>query len=132
VNARLLWVACAWIAALVGLAAALYGSGSRRPPRPAATDALARAINGAQHVSDRRWEWSVTSTTSAMRSMVVNVEAFDTSEARRIAATIVEPRRARFDTILIYVHRVGGSHDLAARRVEWSPRDGYVEIVYSK
>ena len=51
-------------------------------------------------------------------------------EARQIAAAIVEPRRTHFDDILVYVHRVGGSADLAPRRVEWTPRGGYVEIVY--
>ena len=127
-----MWVAFAWLAALVGLAAALHTSGPRRPPRPFATDTLAHSINAAQQVSDRRWQWSVTSTKSAMRGMVVTVEAFDVSGARRIAETIVEPRRAKFDVVLVYVHRVGDDGGLPARSVEWSHRDGYVEIVYSK
>jgi hypothetical protein len=62
--------------------------------------------------------------------MVVAVEAVDVSQARAIAESIVEPRRSRFDDILVYVHPVGGSGELAARRVEWTPRDGYVEIKY--
>ena len=129
-NGRLVWVAFAWFAALVGLAAALYSSGPRRPPRPFATDTVARGINAAQQVSDRRWQWSVTSTKSAMRGMVVNVDAFDVKGARHIAETIVEPRRARFDDILVYVHHAGSSRDLPARSVEWSRRDGYVETRY--
>ena len=129
-NGRLVWVAFAWLAALVGLAAALYSSGPRRPPRPFATDTVARGINAAQQVSDRRWQWSVTSTKSAMRGMVVNVDAFDVKGARHIAETIVEPRRAKFDVILVYVHRVGGRGSLPARSVEWSRRDGYVETRY--
>jgi hypothetical protein len=132
VNARLVWVAFVWFAALlVGLAAVFYGSGSRRPPRPPATDTLARSINTAQQVPDRRWQWSVTSTKSAMHGLVVNVETFDVAGARHIAETIVEPRRDRFDVVLVYVHRVGRSGELAARRVEWSRRDGYVEVRYS-
>ena len=114
----------------MGLAAALYTSGPRRPPRPIATDTVARGINAAQQVSDRRWQWSVTSTKSATRVMVVNVDAFDVSGARHIAETIVEPRRAKFDVILVYVHHVGASRDLPARSVEWSRRDGYVETRY--
>jgi|SRR5436190_13901303 len=129
-QARLAWVAFAWIAALVGLAAALHGSGSSYPPRPFAVNALARSINDTQAMAGRRWKWSATSATVAMREMVVHVEALDVGQARQIAATIVEPRRARFDDILVYVHRVGGSARLAARRVEWTPRDGYVEIIY--
>ena len=129
---RLAWIAFAWIAALVGLAAVLYGSVSSHRPRPAAADALARSINDAQPMAGRRWQWTATSATSAMRALVVHVEAFDVGQARQIAAAIVEPRRAQFDDILVYVHRVGGGRDLAPRRVEWTPRGGYVEIIYRK
>ena len=131
-QARLVWVAFAWIAALVGLAAAMHGSGSSRPPRPFAITTLARSINHAQPITGRRWQWTATSATSAAGEMVVHVEAFDVSHARQIAAAIVEPRRSRFDDILVYVHRVGGSASLAPRRVEWTPRRGYEEIVYEK
>ena len=65
-----------------------------------------------------------------MGGLVVHVEAFDVTQARQITAAIVEPRRAKFDDILVYVHRVGGSREMAARRVEWTPRGGYEEIVY--
>jgi hypothetical protein len=129
-QARLVWVAFAWFAALVGLAAALHGSGSSRPPRPFAANDLARSINDNQPMAGRRWQWTATTATSAVREMVVHVEAFDVSQARQIAAIIVEPRRAQFDDILVYVHRVGGTAELAARRVEWTPRGGYEEIVY--
>jgi hypothetical protein len=131
-QARLVWVAFAWFAALLGLAAAFHGCGSPHPPRPVAANSLARSINDAQPMAGRRWQWTATSATSAMRTLVVHVEAFDAGHARQIASAIVEPRRAKFDDILVYVHRVGGSHDLAARRVEWTPRGGYEEIVYSK
>ena len=129
-QARLVWVAFAWIAALVGLAAAMHGSGSSRLPRPFAVNALARSINDAQPMAGRRWQWTATSAQSAMRGMVVHVEAIDVKQARQIAAAIVEPRRAQFDDILVYVYRAGGSRDMAARRVEWTPRGGYEEIVY--
>ena len=128
---RLAWIAFAWIAALVGLAAAFQGSGSSRPPRPFAADALSRSINDAQPMA-RRWQWTATSAVSATRALVVHVEAFDPGQARLIAAAIAEPRRAQFDDILVYVHRVGGRRELAARRVEWTPRGGYEEIVYSE
>ena len=128
--ARLAWVALAWIAALVGLAAALHGSGSSRPLRPPASTILARSINDAQRTSDRRWRWSAISATSAVRQMVVHVEAFNVDDAHVIAAAIVEPRRDRFDDILVYVHRVGRGAQLAPRRVEWSRRDGYVLTRY--
>ena len=129
---RLVWIAFAWIAALVGLAAAMQGSGSTRQPRPPAVNALARSINDGQPMAGRRWQWTATSAQSAMRALVVHVEAFDVTQARRIAAAIVEPRRGKFDDILVYVHRIGGSRDMAARRVEWTPRGGYEEIVYGK
>ena len=130
-QARLVGVAFTWIAAFVGLAAALHGSGSSRPPRPFAASVLARSINDTRPAG-RRWQWTATSATSAMREMVVHVEAFDVRQARPIAAAIVEPRRPQFDDILVYVHHVGSSGTLAARRVEWTPRGGYQEIVYGK
>jgi len=132
VPSRLVWIAFTWIAALVGLAAAMHGSGSARQPRPLAANALARSINDGQPMAGRRWQWTATSAQSAMRALVVHVEAFDVQQARQIAAAIVEPRREKFDDILVYVHRVGGSRDMAARRVEWTPRGGYEEIVYAK
>jgi hypothetical protein len=132
VPSRLVWIAFAWIAALVGLAAAMQGSASTRQSRPLAANALARSINDAQTMAGRRWQWTATSATSAMGALVVHVEAFDAGQARQIAAAIVEPRRTKFDDILVYVHRVGGSRDMAARRVEWTPRRGYEEIVYRK
>ena len=130
--ARIAWIAFTWIAALVGVAAALHGSGSSLPPRPFAANALARSINDAQPMAGRRWQWTAMAATSALREMVVHVEAIEVRQARQIAAAIVEPRRAQFDDILVYVHRVGGSAQLAARRVEWTPRAGYEEIIYSR
>ena len=127
---RLASIAFVWIAALVGLAAAFHGSGSSRPQRPFASNALARSINDGQPMAGRRWQWTATSAQSAMRALVVHVEAFDVTQARQIAAAIVEPRREHFDDILVYVRRVGGGHGMAARRVEWTPRAGYEEIVY--
>lgn len=127
---RLVWVAFAWLAALGLFAAALHWSGSARPPRPAATSWLARSINDAQRTTNTTWRWSATHTTSAQRAMVVTVEAFNVEDARGIAETIVEPRRAQFDEILVYVKRVGRGTELAPRRVEWTPRDGYVETRY--
>jgi hypothetical protein len=128
----LAWIALAWIAALVGLAAAMHGSGSSHPPRPPAMNALARTINDTQPKAGRRWQWTATSAQSAMGALVVHVEAVDVSQAPQIARSIVEPRRARFDDVLVYVYRVGRGHDLAARRVEWTRRGGYEEIVYRK
>ena len=65
-----------------------------------------------------------------MRGMVVNVDAFDVNGARHIAETIVEPRRAKFDVILVYVTASAAAASLPARSVEWSRRDGYVETRY--
>ena len=128
----LAWIALAWIAALVGLAAALHGSGSSHPPRPFTPNALARSINESQPMASRRWQWTATTATSAVRELVVHVEAFDVKQAGQIAAAIVEPRRQHFDDILVYVHHVGGSNAMAARRVEWTPRGGYQEVVFEK
>jgi hypothetical protein len=70
--------------------------------------------------------WTVTRAYSAHHTMVVEVEADHPSEALAIAREVVEPLRNRYDEVLVYT-RSPGAPD-AARRVQWTPRGGYVEM----
>jgi hypothetical protein len=76
--------------------------------------------------------WSVTKTTAAYHTMVVDVDATRIDQARQIAVQIVEPVRSRgYEEVLIYVHPVGRPRDTAEiRRVQWTQRGGYVETIY--
>jgi hypothetical protein len=69
----------------------------------------------------------VTRATSAHRAMVIDVEADKPDDARRIAADIVEPLRARYEEVLIYVRPTGNPIDAIVRRIQWTPHDGFVE-----
>jgi hypothetical protein len=72
--------------------------------------------------------WTVKRAYSAHRTMVVEVEAdHPTSQALAIAREVVEPLGNRYDEVLVYM-RDPDAPD-AARRVQWTPRGGYVELI---
>ena len=76
--------------------------------------------------------WTVTKTTAANLTMVVDVDAERIDQALEIAEAIVAPVRARgYQEVLVYVHP-RGRHDSTSkiRRVQWTPRGGYVETNY--
>ena len=133
---RLVVAGVAWLTAF-GLFAALI-EWSARPPRPtptpAAVTALVRALNklessppGASHEP-----WTVTRATSAHRAMVVDVEADMPENARQIANDIVEPVRAKYDEVLIYVRPTGNPANAIVRRIQWTPQHGYLELEISR
>jgi hypothetical protein len=70
--------------------------------------------------------WTVTRAYSAHSTMVVEVETERPSEAMTIAHEVVEPLKYRYDEVLIYTRQPEAPD--AARRVQWTPRGGYVEI----
>jgi hypothetical protein len=75
----------------------------------------------------------VTEQLAAHHVLIVHVETRRLDEARAIARTIVDPilPREHYAEILIYFHRPGRPDPLAPRRVQWTPRNGYVETVYA-
>ena len=75
--------------------------------------------------------WTVTSAYSAHHMMVVEVETDLPDTARQIAAQVVEPLKDRYDEVLIYIRTPRTPKDeLPERRIQWTRRTGYVEIVY--
>jgi len=76
--------------------------------------------------------WTVTKTTAANYTLVVDVEAARMDQAQEIAEAIVAPVRARgYQEVLVYVHPLGRRGEATEiRRVQWTPRGGYVEIDY--
>ena len=131
---RLVVTGVAWLAAF-GLFAALI-EWSARPPRPAPTAPavtdLVRALNKMQSsLSETKHEpWTVTRATSAHRAMVIDVEADKPEDARRIAAEIIEPLRAKYEEVLIYVRSTGNPVNATVRRIQWTPHDGFIESSY--
>ena len=76
--------------------------------------------------------WTVTKTTAANYTLVVEVDAARMDQAREIAEAIVAPVRARgYQEVLVYVHPQGRRDATTAiRRVQWTPRGGFVETSY--
>ena len=131
--ARLFVAGVAWLAAF-GLFAALVAWSVRpRPtPTPPALTALVRALNKMETPSPfgTHEPWVVTRATSARRAMVIGVEADKPEDARQIAEELVAPLRAKYEEVLIYVRPIGSPIHTLTRRIEWTPRDGFVETAY--
>jgi hypothetical protein len=119
----------AGLGAMSIFAAGLVWSGGphRGPPEEISTHTLVEQLNTARPV-DRRW--TVSHAVSFRRVMVVDVETRHVEDARAIAARIVEPvRRLEYDEILIYFRETSDRKAVAARRVQWRPDSGFVELL---
>jgi hypothetical protein len=129
---RVLLFGAAWIALVGAVAVAI----SRPPPRAKASTETPHATSSsrapAPHAGERHPGWIVTRAYSAHHMMVVEIEA-DGRPKTPIAAQIVEPLKDRFDEVLIYIREAGQhAQDLPARRIQWTPRGGYIETVFGR
>ena len=62
--------------------------------------------------------------------LLVNVDAERVGNAQAIATEIVAPVKDRgFDEVLVYVWRTHNHKPYADRRVQWTPKGGYTELV---
>jgi hypothetical protein len=132
VIGRLLVGGVVWLAVVALFATFLYRSARPvRVPSNESGSALVRTLNKAQPLTDTDWApWLVTRAATAHNVMVIDVEARHLDHAKSIATEIVEPVRSRgYDEILVYVHQAGGKREGAERRVQWTPKGGYVELV---
>ena len=70
--------------------------------------------------------WQVVDYLAAHRVLVVKVQTYRMDEAMDIAAELVDPLQDGYSEVLVYFH---SPHEaLAAKRVQWSPASGFVEI----
>ena len=76
--------------------------------------------------------WYVRNMATAHGAFVIEVEAEDPEQTRTISRALVEPIKDDYAEILVYINRMGDDSDLPARRVQWTPRDGYVELSYDQ
>ncbi len=131
--ARLFIAGVAWLAAFGLFAALLQWSARPRPSlTPPAVTALVRALNKMETPSafGKHEPWVVTRATSARRAMVIDVEADIPEDARKIAEELVAPLRVKYEEVLIYVRPIGSPANAVTRRIEWTPRGGFVVTMY--
>ena len=76
--------------------------------------------------------WYVRNMATAHGAFVIEVEAEDPAQTEAISRALVEPIKDDYAEILVYINRMGDDSDLPARRVQWTPRDGYVELSYDQ
>ena len=83
------------------------------------------------NASERFPDWTVVEANSAHHALVVDVEARRVEDARKIAEEIVRPMRSRgYQEVLIYIYPVNNRNG-PMRRVQWTPRTGFVESAYA-
>jgi hypothetical protein len=130
---RVLLFGAAWMLVLAALLLALLPSG--RPPVASVTSEVRPVAlpppPPPPRAGARYPGWTVTKAYSAHHMMVVEVETDLPDTARQIAAQVVEPLKDRYDEVLIYVRKPGTPPDqLPARRIQWTRRTGYAEMIY--
>jgi hypothetical protein len=121
------------VALMVILAALLVAV---RKPGPALATQVSSAVPEPPPAPPRAGErypgWTVTRAYSAHHMLIVEVDTDLPNTARTIAAQLVEPLKGRYDEILVYVRRPDDPKDeLPARRIQWTPRRGYVETIFN-
>jgi hypothetical protein len=121
-----------WLLAIALIAFAVHRSERpRRVPPLTAVPTLLRELSATRASQLKEGEaWVVTKVTSAHHMLVVNVDAERVGNAQAIAVEIVKPVQNRgFDEILVYVWRTQKHKPYADRRVQWTPKGGYTELV---
>ena len=120
-----------WLLSIGLLAFAVHWSERPRVPPLATVPTLLRELSAARASQFKEGEaWVVTKVTSAHHVLLVNIDAERVGNAQTIAAEIVAPVKERgFDEILVYVWRTHKHKPFADRRVQWTPKGGYTELV---
>ena len=134
---RLGLAACAAALLVLNWAVRREPAGGGPDPGPTAVDAGGGAEAIGNDASDPTADpllvnegWQIRNMATAQGTFVIEVEADDPSRTGTIARTLIEPIKADYDEILVYVSKSDDDSDLPARRVQWTPRDGYVELTY--
>ena len=120
-----------WLLSIGLIAFAVHWSERPRVPPLTAVPTLLRELSAARASQFKEGEaWVVTKVTSAHHVLLVNIDAERVGNAQTIAAEIVAPVKERgFDEILVYVWRTHKHKPFADRRVQWTPKGGYTEMV---
>ncbi len=121
-----------WLSAMALIAMTIRWTEQPRHVAPLPpVSSLLKELNAARTSTLKEGEtWVVTKVTSAHHMLVVNVDADRLDDARAIAAEIVAPVRDRkFEEVLVYVRQTHSRKGFADRRIQWTPKSGYTELV---
>ena len=120
-----------WLLSIGLIAFAVHWSAGPRVPPLATVPTLLRELSAARASQFKDGEaWVVTKVTSAHHVLLVNIDAERVGNAQAIATEIVAPVKDRgFDEILVYVWTTHKHKPFADRRVQWTPKGGYTELV---
>jgi hypothetical protein len=130
-------VSAVWTTTIAGVAALLFVIGqlvsSSEPADSAATlgngtDPVETDISLLGRPVTSSWGgWTLVDQLSAHNVLILKVETQQMHEARAIAQALVRTRERVYAEVMIYFHRPGKGDDPPARRIQWTPRGGYVE-----
>jgi len=120
-----------WLLSIGLIAFAVHWWEGPRVPPLTTVPTLLRELSAARASQFKEGEaWVVTKVTSAHHVLLVNIDAERVGNAQTIAAEIVAPVKDRgFDEILVYVWWTHKHKAFADRRVQWTPKGGYTELV---
>ena len=114
--------------ALVLLGVAIYEV-KRTPPVKPARSVSVEVMSPRQRYNPAT-RWTVTEHLSAHNVLIAHVETQHLGESLAIAQQLTESIKDKYAEVLIYFHRPGRPDTLPPRRVQWTPRTGYVETTY--
>ena len=128
------WIRLGLVGCAVGLFAVNWAARRESPPTVSTNRPVAAAAD-VDHAGEPLLDnqtWHIRNMATAHGAFVIEVEAEDPTQTETIARALVEPIRNDYDEILVYVNKVGDESDLPARRMQWTPGGGYVEIAYDQ
>src|SRR5262245_57799436 len=121
-----------WLVVIASIAIAVHWSEKPRVVPPlTSVPSLIRDLNAQRKKEFKEGEaWAVRKVESAHHVLVVNVDADHVGNAQKIATEIVIPVLDRgYDEVLVYVWGTHKHKRYADRRVQWTPKGGYTELV---
>ena len=123
------WIRLGLAGCLVALLVVTWGV-RREPTSTVSTGRPVAATADASEPLLVNENWYIRNMATAHGAFVIEVEAEDPAQTEAIARALIEPIREDYDEILVYVNTLGDESDLPARRMQWTPGEGYVEITY--
>lgn len=75
-------------------------------------------------------EYSIVEMATAHGAFTIEVEIAPGADTARIARGLVGPIRDQYAEVLVYFYDRGGDGALPISRVQWTPENGFSELVY--